>query len=84
VVEIGLWLGLAWACRTGKNWGRVTGTVLFALNTLLLVVPLVTRAGSGLFAHAIVGTLLTVAVWLAGLGAVIMLWQRDSSTYFSG
>jgi hypothetical protein len=84
VVEIGLWLGLAWACRTGQNWSRVAGTVLFALNTLLLVVPLVTRGGSGLFAHATIGTLLTAAVWLAGLGAVIMLWQRESSTYFTG
>lgn len=84
VVEIGLWLGLAWACRTGKNWGRVAGTVLFALNTLMLVVPLVSRASSGIFAHATVGTVLTAVVWLAGLGAVIMLWQRESSAYFTG
>lgn len=45
---------------------------------------MVTRASSGLFAHATVGTLLTAAVWLAGLGAIIMLWQRESSAYFTG
>jgi hypothetical protein len=83
LVEICLWLGLAWACRAGKGWGRMTGTVLFVLNTVLLAVPLLVRANSGVPAHVTIGTLLTVLIWLAGLGAVVMLWRRESSAYFT-
>jgi len=83
VIEIFLWLWLAWACRGGRNWARITGSVLFGLNTLLLLLPLIARAGTGIVPRATVGTLLTLLGWLAGLGAVIMLWRRDSSTYFS-
>ncbi|MBO0776600.1 MAG: hypothetical protein J2P34_09810 [Actinobacteria bacterium] len=84
IVEIFFWLWLAWACRAGRNWGRITGTVLFGLNTLLLLVPLLGRANAGVVPRATVGTLLTVLVWLAGLGAVIMLWLPASSAYFTG
>ena len=85
VIEIFLWLFLARACRGGKSWARITGSVLFGLNTVLLVLPLIARAGAGgILPSATVGTLLTVLGWVAGLGAVIMLWRRESSSYFSG
>ena len=34
LIEIALWLGIARACRNGRSWARVTGTVLFGLHTL--------------------------------------------------
>ncbi len=80
--ELFLWLFLARACQGGRNWGRITGTVLFALNTLLLLLSLVLPGGT-IAPRATVGVLLTVLLWVAGLGAVIMLWRRESSAFFS-
>jgi hypothetical protein len=83
VVEIVLWVSLAWACRGGRNWARITGSVLFGLDTVLLVLALLTGANGGFLTRASTGTVLTVLVWLAGLGAVIFLWRRESSSYFT-
>ena len=50
--------------------------MLFGLNTLIL-------ASSLARPHATIGILLLMLVWLAGLGAVLLLWRRDSSAYFA-
>jgi hypothetical protein len=77
LIEIALWLGIARACRNGRNWARVTGTVLFGLNTLgFLRVITSAHAGIGL------AKLVTVIGWLIACGAVVFLWQRPSSEFF--
>jgi serine/threonine protein kinase len=77
VIEIALWLGLARACRRGKGWARVTGTVLFGLHTIGFLGVLVNP-------HADLGPakLLTTLSWLIACGAVVFLWQRPSSLFF--
>lgn len=40
--------------RAGKNWARITSTVFFGLDCLVL-----------------------------GLGAIILLWRKESSAYFA-
>jgi hypothetical protein len=76
--EIALWLGVARACRRGRGGARVAGTVLFALHTLgLLGVLGSSQAGSG------PAKVLTLIGWLIGLGAVVALWQRPSSAFFT-
>jgi len=78
LVEIGIWLGIAQACRSGKNWARVTGTVLFGLHTIgFLSVLANSHPGIGL------AKLLTAIGWLISCGAVVFLWQRPSSVFFS-
>ena len=78
LVEIGIWLGIAQACRSGKNWARVTGTVLFGLHTIgFLSVLANSHPGIGLV------KLLTAIGWLISCGAVVFLWQRPSSVFFS-
>lgn len=79
-----LWLWLAWACRAGKAWARIVGSILFGLNTVLLVVTLATRASAGVLPHVTAGSVLTVLGWVAGLGAVAMLWRREATAYFTG
>jgi hypothetical protein len=76
VVAIGLWLWMARASLSGRNYARITGTVLFGIYTLLLLSSL-RRPGFAL------DLIFSVLQWLAGLGAVIMLWRRQSGEFFS-
>ena len=76
VIAIGLWLWMARANSAGRNYARITGTVLFVVYTLFLLLDL-RRPSVG------IGLIFAALVWLAGLGAVIMLWRRESSEYFS-
>ena len=76
VITIGLWLWMAAANKAGKSWARIVSSVLFGLNTLILLSSLARP-------HAALGIVLLALVWLVGLGAVILLWLRDSSAYFA-
>ena len=76
VIAIGLWLWMARASAGGHNYARITGSVFFGLNTLFLLIGLARP-------HVGLGLVFSILVWLAGLGAVIMLWRRESGAYFS-
>src|SRR5579859_2620022 len=75
LIAIGLWLWMAWANGAGKSWARIVATVFFALNTIDLL-TLIARP------HAAFGLLLALLVWVAGLGAILLLWRRESSAYY--
>lgn len=74
-IETGLWLLLAWGTRGGRPWARIIGTVLFVLYTLYAAF-FFSRP------YASVGYILNVLIWLAGAGAVFLLWRPESSRYF--
>ena len=76
VISIGLWVWMALMNKAGRPWARIVATVLFGLDTLFLLLG-VAQAG------AAAGTLVSILTWLIGLGAVIYLWRRDASAYFS-
>jgi hypothetical protein len=76
VIAIGLWLWMARASSAGHNYARIVGSVLFALDTLFTLVN-VARP------HASLSLVFGLLVWLVGLGAVIMLWRKDSGPYFT-
>ncbi len=76
VIAIALWLWMARANAAGRNYARITGTVFFGLNTVFLLLSLARP-------HAGLGLVFNVLVWLAGLGAVIMLWRGESAPYFN-
>jgi hypothetical protein len=75
LVGIGLWIWMAWANRGGKKWARITSTVLFGIDTLALVSSIARP-------HSLFSLLLSALIWLAGLGAIIFLWNKESSAYF--
>jgi hypothetical protein len=78
VAEIALWLGIARACRRGRNGARVAGTILFGVNTLVVLgVAASTQAGLG------PAKVLSLIGWLIGAAAVVFLWQRASSAFFT-
>jgi hypothetical protein len=75
LLEIGAWLFMARANRSGLRWARIVATVLFALGTWNLVSHFMGKATPTNLAY-------TVLIWLIGLGAVFFLWQKDASAYF--
>lgn len=84
LVRIGLWIWMAFANRGGKGWARITGTVFFGISTLGLIIALAISGVSVANTARIsaLDTVLTVLTWLVGLGAVILLWNKQSSAYF--
>ena len=76
LIGIGLWVWMAVTNKAGKSWARIVATVLFVLDTLLLLLG-VARAG------AAAGTLVSILTWLIGGGAILFLWRRDASEYFT-
>jgi hypothetical protein len=76
VIGVGLWFWMARMNQAGKSWARVTGTVFFAIYTLLLLLG-VARAG------AAASTLVSILTWLIGGATVFLLWRRESSEYFN-
>jgi hypothetical protein len=77
VIAAVVWIVLARACQAGHSWGRITGTVLFALSTLDTIV--------GVSAPVAVAVKIWGAIiWLVALTAVVFLWRRESGTFFKG
>lgn len=75
VIGVGLWIWIAIFNRKGRNWARITGTVLLGLYTIELFASFAQHTD----AFSMGGTIL---VWLIGLTAVVLLWQPASSAYF--
>ena len=76
LIGAALWFWMAQSCKAGKGWARIVSTVLFAIATINVVVGASAVPGGG--AVRIYG----IVVWLIGLAAIILLWQRPSSDYF--
>jgi hypothetical protein len=77
LIGAGLWLWMARSCLAGKSWARVTSTVFFGLETLAVIIN-IAAPGAGLT------RLYGLIVWVIGLIAIVLLWQRSSSNYFRG
>jgi hypothetical protein len=69
-----LWLWMARANAQGKNWARITSSVFFGLATISLF--------SVLNDPSVLGVIFAVLLWVVGLGAIILLWRRESSDFY--
>jgi hypothetical protein len=76
LIEIGAWLLMARANRSGLKWARIVATALFALATWNLIAHIIATA-------TVTNLVYTALMWVVGLGAVFFLWQKDSSAYFT-
>lgn len=74
VISLLLWVWMAWANNRGGSWARIVGTVLFALNTLVLVFDI---------GRVSIVLIFIVLGWLIGLGATILLWNRQTTQYIN-
>ncbi|HKB32079.1 MAG TPA: hypothetical protein VKD26_14745 [Streptosporangiaceae bacterium] len=75
LIGAGLWLWMAWANKRGRPWARILSSVFFAIATLNTVAGF-SQPGDAL------SKILTVLVWLVGLGAIILLWRPESSAFY--
>jgi hypothetical protein len=77
LVGAAVWIFLARACKDGNSWARTTGTALFGLATVDVIVGVSAPVAGPVKIWGLV-------VWLVGLTAVIFLWQRASTAFFRG
>jgi hypothetical protein len=76
-IGIACWVILAIACRHGRRWTQVTGTVLFGVYTIvLLFVLLGTTNDPG-------PRFFSLLVWVLGGAALIPLWSRQARDFFA-
>jgi len=75
VLGVALWLWMARANSQGRNWARVVSTVLFGLATLDLF-GVLSQPKTAL------GLVFPALTWLVGLGAIVLLWRRESTDFF--
>ena len=78
LIGAALWLWMAQSSKAGKGWARIVSTVFFGIDTISALAG--TAGGLGGGATRIYG----LVVWVIGLIAIILLWQRPSSDYFRG
>jgi hypothetical protein len=74
IIGVLLWVWMAWANNKGSGWARIVATVLFALNTIGLIFEV---------GRASVSLISIVLEWLVGLGAVVLLWRRETTQYIN-
>ncbi len=76
LTRIGMWLWMASRSNAGRRWARVVSTVCLVIDSLVFVEG-IARLGVEW------QILFPLAVWLVGVCAVTLLWQRESSEFFT-
>jgi hypothetical protein len=76
VIGASLWLWMAWKNRAGRRWARILSTVFFAVLTFAQVAIIAQPI-------AVENKVIPVAEWVAGLLAIVLLWQRESSDFYA-
>lgn len=75
VITIGLWLWMAYANGRGRQWARVVSAVFFGINTLSLLVSLIQ-------VRVVADLIIGLVIWLVGLGALVLIFNKESSPFF--
>lgn len=91
LIGTGLWIWMAFATKAGKNWARILSTVFFGLSatgtafsTVTYFASTATTSSSTAFTSSdtTLGQIVSVLEFLAGLAAIILLWNKNSTAYF--
>jgi hypothetical protein len=78
LVFVALWLWMARMNQAGRNWARITSSVLFAIWTYEAY-----RSITALSTYIVLGLMiLMLAIWGAGLGALYFLWRPETKPFF--
>jgi hypothetical protein len=68
---------MARASRRGRSWARIVATAMFGLHTLQLTLWLRQPPQ-----HLTFKLIVEILTWLVGLGAIILVWNSESSAYY--
>jgi surface polysaccharide O-acyltransferase-like enzyme len=83
-VYVLLWVLMARFNRAGMKWARIVASVLFAISTFQLYETIDSlHGGEVITATDIIYIIFAIAMWVAGVGAIAMLWRPQSSAYFT-
>jgi hypothetical protein len=78
------WLWMAAKNKAGRGWARILSSVFFGLWSVLLILEYSlaflakTRGGGDMAVFVVV-----LAAWMAGIVALILLWQPESGAYYA-
>ena len=76
IIGLACWVVIALACRRGRGWTQLTGTVLLGLYTVVMLVFLLrTHNDPG-------ARFTTLLAWALGVAAVIPLWSAQARDFF--
>ena len=76
VVFAGLWIMIAVHSGRGRNWARITGTVLGGLYVLSFLGSLLQPSSGVLMAVSVLTVLVVIAT-------IVLLWLRPSNEFFA-
>ncbi|MGW5312305.1 hypothetical protein ACWEQ0_20770 [Nocardia thailandica] len=82
LISAGLWTWMAFTNRAGKNWARITASVFFGINALSFLVGVMSAAATQTSTAQAVSTAMGLLGFVAGLVAVVALWQKQCAPYF--
>jgi hypothetical protein len=83
LLEVAIWVLMARMNRAGRGWARVVASILAVISTyyaLQIVNGL--RGGQTITVMEIVFIVVTLATWIVGAVAAMLLWRSESSAYF--
>jgi hypothetical protein len=75
LISVLLWLWMAWANNRASGWARIVASVFFAVMT---VEAAISRSEAPV---PLVSVGFIVLQWVVGLGAVVLLWRRETTAY---
>ena len=81
-IVAGVWLWLAWAIGRGYAWARPAFMVFFGLVTTGWLIVLVMGGGRDATSYTWADLLVTTALWLVGLGTVVLIFSQRASPYY--
>lgn len=79
LVVAAVWAFIGTSCRAGMRWARIAGTAAFAVDTVFTADIAI---GLGRHDTPAAVRIYAAAVWLGGLAATTLLWQRESGAFF--
>jgi hypothetical protein len=86
LIGAGLWIWMARANKRGRPWARITATVFFGILTageLSLLIEFLASGSSLAALYLGVDVSLFFVYWLVALSAVVLLWRRSASDYYT-
>ncbi|GGK45724.1 hypothetical protein [Nocardia camponoti] len=83
VVYAGLWTWMAFANRAGHNWARITATVFYGIYVCSTLFTAVSAAVLETDLLQPITLIFSVAELLIGTAAMVLLWHRDSRSFFT-